>query len=100
MSEAFKNKLKKIFEDYKKSFPQEYEDVKKVVKSMRDMKLNKFGATEKDSALGRHILELPEILYLIICKRLNSEEREIYYKKETQRWVARQYPEFCVSEKI
>jgi hypothetical protein len=100
MNDTLKEKIKKVVLDYKKLFPQEYDDVKEVVKQKRNLKANPFGATLKDSALGRHILEMPETLHAIFNLRLDDEEMKVFNLKDSKRWFAKEFKEFSVAEKI
>lgn len=88
--------IKKLVQDYKKVFPDEYRAVIDIVAEKR--KGNKF-AEIKGDFLERGLSEYPETLFNLFAT-LPNEEQEFLKSKKGILWFAKTFKEFSLCEKI
>lgn len=98
-------KIKTAVQEYKRLFASEYQDFLNSNQIRIGNQKNKWASTESDSALERHLYDLPEKLHHAIYKLLSVEEldwftsRGDYAKKMAgTRWFMETYPEFKVTK--
>lgn len=100
MQEA-KEKIETLTEEYKKVFPQDYENVKEYVKLIKANMIDEdFGEIKGEHAVERRLFELPELLYASLVKSLSDKHLKWFKTKTGHRWFARRYGEFKVVNKV
>lgn len=101
--ETAKLKINIAFQEYKRLFPEEFEQFKKSNAVTINKQTNKMASRE--GAIERHLFDIPEKLYQAITLSLTVEELNWWkasgeYKKDFRgvQWFLKTYPVFKVTE--
>lgn len=103
-----KQKIDIAVKEYIKLFPQEYAAFQKGRTVKLSEKIDKWASTkQRDSAIERHLFDLPERLHSAIHSNLTDVEREWFTasgefigKFEGIHWFMLKYPNFCITDKF
>ena len=102
-----KDKITVAVKEYKRLFPEEYQQFLKGNQITIDKQKDEWASTGKDGAVERHLFDTPEKLYQAITRMLNDEEidwwhaRGQYVKKFfAARWFIETFPEFKVTREF
>lgn len=106
--ESAKNKIKTAVSEYKRLFPDEYKEFKKSHAVTLHNQIDDMGTTgNKDSALERHLYDVPEKLHNAIYRMLTGEEYEWYCGRgefagslKAAEWFIKQFPEFKITKQF
>ena len=94
-----KYKIKRIVNQYKVIFKDEFADYMAGVKVREKSQLGEIKST-KDSLIRRVLYDIPETLFNLIHNKLEVEEDEWLRSVAGGRWFAKTYKEFSLIEKI
>ena len=89
--------------EYKRVFPEDYENTKEALKIKRDLQKDKFSEIKGAGYIQRPLIEWPEILFGMLENKLSSDEwKEIFDNKDHKmiNWCADTLKEFRIAEKI
>ena len=81
---------------YKRIYPSYYQQTSKAAKEMRNTRATEFGSDRQLEL--RMCLRLPSGLFTALNELIH--EPEIFHEKKELEWFMREYPEFCVPQKI
>lgn len=106
--ETAKEKIRVAVSEYKRLFPEEYKQFKKSHAIKLASKLNDMATTNnKDSALERHLYDVPEKLHSAIQRMLSGQEYEWYCGRgqyqgslKAAQWFIQTFPEFKITEEF
>lgn len=88
--------IEEIVEEFRKRFPQEYEDASKSAKAMQGTRANVYGSDEQKEL--RLALRLPNRLAYALQMTLQNPT---FLKEDDEfNWFMKRFPEFRVPEKI
>ena len=97
-----KDKIKKITENYKQVFPEDYKATCLYIKKVRKAMQSTTGIVKGTDFLQRRIGEFPEILYDMLQQGLTPEENASWKndkKHKISNWFFSTYPEFRLINK-
>jgi hypothetical protein len=99
-----KNRIKKIVEDYKRLFPEEYAIVVRGIQMKKELTRDKYASIE-GMFDGRALYEIPETLHNMLAHSLIQEDivwlkSGGHDRKEGGRWFAKTFPEFALPDYI
>lgn len=103
-----KQKIDVAVQEYIKLFPQEFAMFKQGKQATVDSKKNKWATSNlKDSAIERHLFDLPERLYFAIHNNLETAERDWFTATgdckgnfEGIQWFMMKYPIFSITREF
>jgi hypothetical protein len=91
--------IKKIIDDYKRIYPDEFSRFQKGMRIKRDMQKDKFSEVS-DEIVERALVEYPETLYKLFKIRLSMEALDYLNSIQGLRWFAKTFKEFTLPGKI
>jgi hypothetical protein len=100
MTKDIKQKVTAIVEEYKKLFRSEYNDFLEAQTDKKENLNTKWAETKGTDYLIRHLIEVPETLFVLIKRRLSDEDYQWYETLEAKEWFGATFPEFLMSEKV
>ena len=101
-----KSHIKEIVKLYVKLNPQEFEDFKKGIEMMRQLKHDDYAsASSMGSKHTRALFEMPVSLHEMLINNLSEDELEWFKaggpnRKDGGLWFARTFPAFRIPDKI
>lgn len=99
-----KDKVKTAVTEYKRLFPDEYQQFLKSNQITIGNQKDKWASTGGDNALERHLYDVPEKLHNAIKRLLSGDELEWFNGRgrhqpfEAAKWFMDTFPEFKVSK--
>ena len=99
-NEIVKQKITAIVRDYINAFPDEYQNVKRIVKQKRDAQMTKFASLKGNHAIERALTEYPEAMDGLFIIKLSVEDNNFLRSLEGTKWFARTFREFSLAENI
>lgn len=103
--DSTKDKVKKVVEEYIKTFPLEYENFLMSHRQKQDNKINAFAELKGHDQLIRHLFDVPENLYFAL--KLNLQEEELGWLFGTGvyertyigvSWFIKAFPQFKITK--
>lgn len=94
------NRIKNIVKAWILLYPEAYRLVCEGVEKNRKLLQDEHAGHKGEHTIKRALLELPEDLYNQIMDNLDKEEIKYFITKDYSVWFGRQFPEFCIPEKI
>lgn len=103
--DSTKERIKKVVREYIRAFPVEYENFLKSHRVRQYNKQNKFAEIKGGDQLVRHLVEIPESLYMALRMKLEDEQFNWLYSvggfensHAGMSWFMKTFPQFKVSE--
>ncbi|MCR4285823.1 MAG: hypothetical protein NUW00_02930 [Candidatus Kaiserbacteria bacterium] len=100
MTDKTKEKIEKLVKTYKELMPNEYDEVKKIVREKRDKQVFGGDMTKTTDYIERPLCEYPANLWDIINANLDADEMVEFTAKPGARWFVKRFNEFSLVEKV
>lgn len=94
-----KKLITKIVKDYTIAYKEEFALFKQAMGMKKSTLRDEFGKPE-GSDYHRALLEFPETLYTDFIMKLNEEQLVWFKTKEGAHWFAKEFPLFCLPNKV
>lgn len=96
---AGRNLIKRIVDDYKRDYPEDYRLVVEGIAMKREMTRDEFASVEGSPDM-RGLFEIPEVLVQNLIIGLDESTTTWWKTKEGGRWFARTFREFSLPYSI
>lgn len=103
-----KESIREVVENYKATFPDEYEQLKKSIKNKRgqiEIEGNEFAELEDMEAVERHAWDIPQRLFTALKSKLDEQTFQWMFARgefdndfSGVKWFMNEYEEFSVSK--
>lgn len=101
MDKGTQLKISQLVAEYKRVFPDEYEDFLKYAQYVRDTQATKYAELNMpESLVQRKLGEVPETLFTALQMKLYPNEMEYFKSKEGSRWFYKKHKEFRISKEV
>ena len=95
-----KMRIRTAVADYLKMFPEDWEACKIEIQLQRQNLENDMAEVRGTHSIQRALFSVPEKLSIMIAKKLDSDELNLFKEKEGGRWFAREFPQFAITKQV
>lgn len=95
-----KMRINLAVKDYMSMFADEYKEFLKVIAQQRDNLENEMAELKSTHAIKRGLSTIPEKLFQMIQKKLDTQEMLEFRSVESQRWFVTEHSQFKLSKHV